>query len=335
MSEMLWWCVARGESWTWDWQPYPGVWIFVATFGALYWYFARPAAAAPSDRAAHIGSRVTQHVPNDSVSLDSNRRAAHADASHRFKPLFAITGLLLLWITLDWPAGALGAGYLASVHSLQYVSLAMIVPPLLLSGISDASFRRLAARPRAVAVLRRVTALPVAAFAFTAVMILTHTPQVLDPLMTSQAGNFMLDMSWLLSGFLLAWPVIVPVPERPRFSPPLRILYLFLGTVAHVFLGMWFLSSRFPQFSTYELAPRVMDITALADQQLAGAAILLVGTPVVLGWITLIFFRWQGVGEERVPIHESHVANDDFSPYIQRQIHDGTDNPNTRRSTNG
>jgi cytochrome c oxidase assembly factor CtaG len=276
MGEMLWWCVARGETWRWIWQPYPGVWLFVGVFAATYLALARPGAG---------------------IAVAATHRGA---TPRRFRRTYASAGLLLLWLTLDWPAGALGAGYLASVHSLQYVSLAMVVPPLLLSGVSDAAFRRLSANRRAVAVLARVTALPIAAVTFTTVMIITHTPQVLDPLMTRQAGNFLLDVSWLFSGLLLAWPLIAPVPERPSFSPPLRILYLFLGTVAHVFLGMWLLSSRFPQFSTYELAPRVMELGALADQQLAGAVILLVGTPVVLGWITLIFFRWQGVGEEKV-----------------------------------
>jgi hypothetical protein len=42
----------------------------------------------------------------------------------------------------------------------------------------------------------------------------------------------------------------------------------------------------------------VGDISPLSDQHLAGAAILLVGSPLVLLAVTIIFFRWQGTGEE-------------------------------------
>ena len=41
----------------------------------------------------------------------------------------------LLWLTLDWPVGPLGTGYLAWVHALQFVSLGMVVPPLLLNAL--------------------------------------------------------------------------------------------------------------------------------------------------------------------------------------------------------
>src|SRR5262245_34221718 len=42
-------------------------------------------------------------------------------------------GAVLLWLTLDWPVGPLGTGYLASVHPLQFISLAMVVPPVTLN----------------------------------------------------------------------------------------------------------------------------------------------------------------------------------------------------------
>jgi putative membrane protein len=257
VRDLVWWCVARGESWNWLWQPYPGVWLFVALVAALLWRL-----------------------------------------SHGVK-LSAAAGLVLLWLTLDWPVGALGAGYLSSVHTLQYVMLSMIIPVLLLSGLGHTGASRIAASPRSVAVLRRITAPPFAAAFFTLVMLATHAPFVLDYLMKSQLGSFSLDMLWLTSGVLLAWPLVVPVPERPRFGPPLRILYVFAGTVAHVFVGMWFLTTKFPVYATYELAPRIEGLTAMSDQHLAGAVILLIGTPVVLGAVTYIFFSWQGTGEER------------------------------------
>ena len=50
-------------------------------------------------------------------------------------PLF-VGGLIVLWLSLDWPIGALGAGYLASVHMLQFLLMALVAPPMLLMGPS-------------------------------------------------------------------------------------------------------------------------------------------------------------------------------------------------------
>ena len=278
---MQWWCVARGETWNWIWKPYPGVWIFVAVFAAAYFLLVRNTGGENARIIEQSNTRSTEHVRRD-----------------RWRRIPAIVGISLLWITLDWPVGALGAGYLASVHSLQYVMLSMVVPAFLLFGMGDAALYRLRNSPKTVALVSAITAPAFAAFFFTLVMGATHASPLLDSLMRSQLGSFLLDMLWLTSGILLAWPLIIKVPERPRFGPPVQILYVFLGTVAHVFVGMWFLSSQFPVYATYELAPRVGNITAMTDQHLAGAVILMLGTPIVLGAVTWIFFRWQGTGAE-------------------------------------
>jgi putative copper resistance protein D len=270
---LQWWCVARGDPWTWAWRPYPGVWIFIGLFALVYWRLAHASAAGAPSR--------------DSARLSAARNVS------------GVAGLLLLWVTLDWPVAALGAGYLAGVHSLQFVMLAMVIPSLLLLGISDSAMSRLGQAPRALAILSRVTAPAFAAIFFTMVMVATHAPPVLDLLMKSQAGNFLLDVLWLASGFVLAWSLICRVPERSGFLPPLQIIYVFAGTIAHVFIGMWLLSSDFPVYATYELAPRVSPLSALYDQHLAGAVIILLGSPLILIAMTIIFFRWQGTGDER------------------------------------
>jgi hypothetical protein len=33
---MTWWCAATGAPWTWGWQAFPGVWLFVALIVTLY-----------------------------------------------------------------------------------------------------------------------------------------------------------------------------------------------------------------------------------------------------------------------------------------------------------
>lgn len=254
---MTWWCSARGLPWDWSWQAYPGVWIFAIAVGLLFW----PAAVRGG-----------------------------APAWRRF----AIpVGTLLLWLTLDWPVGPLGAGYLASVHSVQFLMLAMVVPPLLWLGVDrDRVQGALQARPEAARVVNVVTRPLVAIIVFAVTMVLTHLPVVVDAFMRSQLGAFVLDAAWFGAGLLFWWPVIVRVPERPRFPPLMQMLYVFFGTQPHLYIAMWLLGASYPAYGTYELAPRATSLSAITDQQIAGATMLAFGATYVIAIITVLFFRW-------------------------------------------
>jgi cytochrome c oxidase assembly factor CtaG len=259
VNELQWWCAARGAAWSWEWRAYPGVWLFVGAAAVLYYRLAWRAA----------------------VRIPPGRRAA------------GIAGLLLMWATLDWPVGALGAGYLTSVHALQFMSLALVVPLLLMLGVPKARWSRLADRPATSGVLEVLTRPLFSGMFFAAVMVGTHAAPVVDTLMASQLGSFAIDMLWFSAGILFWWPLIAHVPERPRFGPPLRIFYVFLATVPHVFIAMWMLLASLPVYATYELAPPFPGLSPLADQQLAGGVLLLVGSPFIVATISTIFFRWQ------------------------------------------
>ena len=255
---MTWWCSARGLPWDGSWQAFPGVWLFVVVCFLAAWTW-RWRADVPAWR--HVA------IPG---------------------------GAVLLWITLDWPVGPLGAGYLASVHSAQFLMLAMVVPPVLLVGVDRArvraSLERHARARRVVDVLTRPL---FAVIVFAVTMVLTHLPAVVDTLMALQIGAFALDAVWFATGILFWWPIIVCVPGRPHFPPLMQMLYLFFGTQPHLYIAMWLLGADFPSYATYELAPRVTALSAMTDQQIAGALLLAFGATYVLGAITVLFFRWS------------------------------------------
>ena len=255
---MIWWCSARGVPWDGSWQAYPGVWLFVVACFLAAWTCRWKTDAGAWRRAA---------IP---------------------------AGAILLWLTLDWPVGPIGAGYLASVHSAQFLMLAMVVPPLLLFGVDRA---RVAATLERHARLRRImdvlTRPLLAVLVFAVTMVLTHLPSVVDTLMALQIGAFALDAVWLATGILFWWPIIVRIPARPHFPPLMQMLYLFFGTQPHLYIAMWLLGADFPSYATYELAPRVTALSAMTDQQIAGALLLAFGGTYVIGAITVLFFQWN------------------------------------------
>lgn len=259
---MQFWCSATTRAWTWTWQAYVGVWLFVLLVAGGMVAWNRIAA-----RRAGLASPPPLH------------------------PLFMV-GLLVLWLALDWPLGALGAGYLASVHMLQFLLIALVAPPLLLRGISPQAQALVADHP----LIQRLTSPILALALFNATVLITHLPTVADTLMRSQLGSMVIDVSWLVMGLFFWWPVVVDLPRRPKFPPPLRMLYLIGGLMfSPVMFGLaGFLAySETPMYGFYELAPPIPGISSRNDHQAAGALMSVGGATIAFIAISVIFFRWS------------------------------------------
>lgn len=254
---MRWWCSAGTGAWEWTWRPYLGVWVLVALAVVAYARAAR------------------QFDPAD----PQPRRWAFA------------SGLLLLWVALDWPIGALAAGYLASLHMVQFLVVALVAPPLLLLGLPAAAWRRQARSP-ALPALELATRPLVALVGFVVVVAVTHWPLVVDGLMGSQLGSFAIDAAWLVAGLGFWWPLVAPVPARPRFGFALKIAYLIAATVLMTAPFLYLTFTRLPVYATYELAPPIEGISKREDQQLAGILMKIGGGLVLWTGIGILFFRW-------------------------------------------
>ncbi len=258
---MQWWCSASGKPWTWDPQFYPGVWVATAVLALVFYAYARRARAMGASRLAYW---------------------------------LGWSGVGLVWQALDWPVGPLAAGYLQSAHALQFLSLALVAPPLLLVAVRKplaASLPTAGAAGRMAALLTQPM---IAGVLFNLVAIATHMPVVVDTLMPSQAGAFAIDVAWVAGGLVLWWPVIVGAPARAWFSVPVAMLYLFLATLVHTGIAMVMLIREFPMYAIYELAPPWPEWSPLEDQHLAGGVMELAGAAVIFGIITVMFFRWSG-----------------------------------------
>lgn len=258
---MQWWCSASGKPWTWTPQYYPGVWLMVAVLAVAFYALARRARASGSSRATIAGGWF---------------------------------GVLLVWLVLDWPLGPLAAGYLASAHAVQFVILALLAPPLVLRAVRRPLVQHFDAPRPAHRVVEIVTRPVLAGVLFNIIAVATHVPVVVDRLMPTQLGAFVIDLLWLTSGVLLWWPILVAKPARPWFSVPVQVVYLFLSTLVHTGIAMVMLIREYPMYGIYELAPPWPAWTPLEDQHLAGGVMELAGAVVIFGIMTVMFFRWSG-----------------------------------------
>lgn len=260
---MQWWCAATNADWSWTWRAYPGVWLALLLLAAWYVRTLR-------------------------------RQSALGPVPARYPVRFFI-GFLALWAVLDWPVGALGAGYLLSVHTAQYVGLTLIATPFLLAGLPPGVFPQPGSGP-SPGLLRRLTHPALGLVLYTAVMAVTHVPAVSDTLMATQWGSFAVDLTWLLGAAALWWPVQAP-PEYVRMSPPLRIGYLFAATIPPTIPAAFMVFADYPLYALYELAPRVGSISAGADQQAAGLIMKAGADPLLWLAMAVVFFRWQRAEE--------------------------------------
>ncbi len=266
--DIQWWCSADGVPWSWDWRAYPGVWLFILLLLTPY--------------------------------LREWDRSAVADVKRR---AIGISGVLLVWIALDWPVGALGGGYLAGVHMVQYLLLSLFAPALLVAGLPDAFEKAIARRATLSRVLGFLTHPVRSTLLFVVVFLATHAVPVTDALMQSQSGSFVLDFAWLVSAILFWWPLTGRPPGRDSLPPIGRIMSLIGGAIPHTPIAMWLILSSHPVYATFELAPRVHNIDARMDQQIAGGLMLLIGGTFVFAMLTAIFFKGQSANAESAVNH--------------------------------
>lgn len=261
---MQWWCVARQEPWTWSWIPYPGVWL--AALVPAGWYFW------------------------------ATREPGSVTRRQRWQFL---AGIAVFWVASDWPLGLLGASYLASAHMAQFLLYTLGAAPLLLLGTPEWLARRLLTRLRLARPAGWLAGSLVASGAiYNLTLVVTHSPGVVDTLRTNQLGSFLMDVVWLVAGFVLWMPVISPIRELRAASPLAKIGYLLASTTIVSIIPASFLTfTRLPLYSIYELAPRIGSLTARGDQQLAGIVMKLGSIPVIWTTIAVLWFRW--VGRER------------------------------------
>ena len=228
-----------------------------------------------------------------------------SDASRRHT-LYFLAGLVTLWIALETPIDTISDHYLDSVHMLQHVLLAFVAPPLMLLGLSRGMVARVVRIPGLVAVTEPVPAQLVAA----AVMIAWHLPPLYDATLYNESLHIVEHVTFIGAGLFLFWPMLEATSAQAhwRMSSGAKLVYMLLATLPQDGVALALIFSRVPFYDFYTHAPRLIEgFTALIDQTIAGAVLMIFGKITMGVAAGVVFYRWFGAEHREDQQIESRV----------------------------
>jgi putative membrane protein len=198
--------------------------------------------------------------------------------------------LLSLYLVSSWPVHDVGENSLFMFHMVEHLVFGLIAPPLLLVG-TPWWLIRFVVKP-ILPVLKILTKPLVALALFNGMLGLIHAPAVLELMLRSEFAHFGLHAILFLTGILMWWPVLGPIPDIPRLPPFLRMGYVFLQSLVPTIPATFLTFGESPLYPIYETFPRLWGISALDDQIMAGLIMKLGAGILLWGYIAWIWFSW-------------------------------------------
>ena len=192
-------------------------------------------------------------------------------------------GLFSLWAAAGSPLAGMDH-YLLTAHMAQHLLLMTVAAPLILLGAPGVAllhgipqrFVRSSLRPflryPPVRLAGRIITHPVFCWlASTATVIGWHVPTLFELGMQSQRWHEFEHACFLAAGFLFWLPVVQPWPSLARWPQWSVPLYFFLATLPCDALSAFLTFCNRVVYPHYRSAHRLFDISALGDQECAGA----------------------------------------------------------------
>ncbi len=191
-------------------------------------------------------------------------------------------GLFLIWVALASPVAAFDEELL-TVHMVQHLLLMTLAPPLiwlgaplmpLLHGLPRQFMQAVIGPLFQRAPVRVGKALAQPAFcwlAAAAALMGWHIPAAFALGLQSGAWHMVEHASFLGTGLLFWWPVVQPWPSVPRWPEWSILLYLFLATLPCDILSGFLVFCDRVVYPVYFSSSHPFGLSALEDQQCAGA----------------------------------------------------------------
>lgn len=223
------------------------------------------------------------------------------------RTIFFFIGLaILVWDTSSAPA--IYGLVLFSAHMVNHMILTMLIPIFLVLGAPiTLAMRSMSSRqdgtrgPREYMLIllqskyAKVITHPVfAAMNFAGSLVIFYFTPVFEFALRYHIGHEMMNIHFLLTGFIFASVMIGidPLPNRPSY--PLRLVVLLATMVFHAFIAVSLTGSESLLMSEWFSAiGRDWGLSAIEDQQMGGLIMWGTGEFPTVGMALIVLFRWR------------------------------------------
>jgi cytochrome c oxidase assembly factor CtaG len=205
-------------------------------------------------------------------------------------------GLAVIVAALTLTGGL--SGELFAAHMAEHLLIADIGALLLVLGLTGPLLAPLL-RHRAIDRLR-VLAHPAVAFPLWAIdLYLWHVPALHEAAVRHEGVHALQHFGFVLFGANMWMALVGPLPKPPWFGNLGRLVYIIAVRLTGAVLGNVFVFGGRVFYDVYAPGERAHGLSAAADQNAAGAIMMVESSLLTLGLFAWLFLRAAREGEER------------------------------------
>ena len=201
-----------------------------------------------------------------------------------------IAGILIMFLSTDWPMHDIAEEYLYSVHMFQHMALTYFMPPLVVLATPEWFVRTLVGDGRAYRALRFFTFPVRAGLLFNLGVVISHIPGVVNASVSNGPLHYFVHVLLVLTSVLMWMPVCGPLKEL-QMAPMPKMIYLFLNSVVATIPAGWLTFAEGVVYKHYNIPTRVWGVSVSNDQQIAGAIMKLGGSIFLWTIIVAMFVK--------------------------------------------
>ncbi|MBO0707670.1 MAG: cytochrome c oxidase assembly protein [Candidatus Dormibacteraeota bacterium] len=206
--------------------------------------------------------------------------------------LFFLSGVVLIWASMQTPLETLARSYLDTAEMIQHMVLMVCAPPLMLLGLTPAMAAWLVER---FPFIRYVTQPGIGLAIYAVFMAGWHLPPLYDAALGNDFLYAVEHLSFVVAGLIYWWGLIRATSGfcRRPLSDPQKLIMLFFGTLPMMAVALPLQFAGYAFYGPYAHAARVVvAFTAVIDQTVAGALMMTVDMSVMGIDALVVFFRW-------------------------------------------
>ena len=214
---------------------------------------------------------------------------------------------MTLWVAgLLSPIHTLGEDLLC-FHMAQHLLIADLAAPVLLAGVRNPVLMfmlprdilvPLARARRARAAFRWLRQPLVAIPVYVVVLYGWHFSFAFEAAVEHPLIHALQHASFFMAGTLVWWPLIQPVPMRHRLTGMWTFAYIVAAKFGLAALGLYLTWTHTVVYTYYEHVPRIWGLSAIDDQNVGGAIMMVEQSIVLVVAFAILFVRMLLQSEE-------------------------------------